>query len=59
MITARTKRAARPVLARGCRLLRRSKVGRYLGYTGRDANIPGEAALDPKVTSQVERQNPL
>jgi hypothetical protein len=29
------------------------QVGSYLGYTGRDADILGEAALDPKRTSDA------
>jgi hypothetical protein len=30
------------------------QVGRYLGYTGRDANVLGEAVPDPKATCGAE-----
>jgi hypothetical protein len=36
-----------PLLAQGCRLGECSKVGRYLGYTGRAANVIAKAAFDP------------
>jgi hypothetical protein len=39
--------AERRSLAPGCRLGQCSKVGSYLEYTGRAANVAGDAASDP------------
>jgi hypothetical protein len=36
-----------PDLAQGCRLVQRSKVGSYLGYSGCAANAFEKAAPDP------------
>jgi hypothetical protein len=45
-----------PKMARGCRLARCSKVGRYLWYTGSDGSLLGKAALDPKRKLQMEER---
>jgi hypothetical protein len=37
-----------PLLARSCRLRHFSKIGRFLGYTGRGGGLLGEAAHDPQ-----------
>jgi len=44
----RLDRSERLNLARGCRLVQRSEVGSYLGYTDRDGSLLGAAAPDPE-----------
>jgi len=44
-----TRSAARLILTQGCRLAHCSKVGSYVGYSGRDAGIVVAAALTQAV----------